>query len=40
MVKVLMFGHALREAVEDSEVEISLEESITLRQLFDNYPDQ
>ena len=39
MVKVLMFGHELREAVEDPEVEISLEESISLRQLFDNYPD-
>ncbi len=39
MVKVLMFGHALREAVEDPEVEISLEESISLGQLFDNHPD-
>ena len=28
MVKVLMFGHALREAVEDPEIEISLEQSV------------
>ncbi|MEC4681688.1 MAG: hypothetical protein VST67_13460 [Nitrospirota bacterium] len=39
MVKVFMFGLALREAVEDPEVEISLEESISLGQLFDNHPD-
>ena len=39
MVTVFMFGYALREAVEDPEVEISLEESISLRQLFDNHPD-
>ncbi len=39
MVKVFMYGHALREAVEDPEVEIFLEESISLRQLFDQYPD-
>ena len=39
MVKVLMFGHALREAVEDPEVEISLEQSVSLRQLLDDQPD-
>ncbi len=39
MVKVLMFGHALREAVEDPEVEISLEQSVSLRQLLEDYPD-
>ena len=35
MVKVLMFGHAIREVVEDPEVEISIEESISIRQLLD-----
>ena len=39
MVKVLMFGHAIREAVEDPEVEISLEESVSLRQLLDTYQE-
>ena len=39
MIKVLMFGHALREAVEDPEVEISLEQSVSLRQLLDDQPD-
>jgi len=37
MVKVLMFGHALREAVEDPEVEISLEQSVSLRQLLEDH---
>jgi molybdopterin converting factor small subunit len=39
MVKVLMFGHALREAVEDPEIEISLEQSVSLRQLLDAYQE-
>lgn len=39
MVKVLMFGHALREAVEDPEVEISLEQSVTLHQLLETYQE-
>jgi len=39
MVKVLMFGHALREAVEDPEVEISLEQSVSLRQLLETYQE-
>ena len=39
MVKVLMFGHALREAVEDPEVEISLEQPVSLRQLFEDHSD-
>ncbi len=39
MVKVLMFGHALHEAVEDPEVEISLEQSVSLRQLFEDHLD-
>jgi molybdopterin converting factor small subunit len=39
MVKVLMFGHALREVVEDPEIEISLEQSISLRQLLDSYQE-
>ena len=39
MVKVLMFGHALREAVEDPEVEISLEQSVTLCQLLETYQE-
>ncbi len=37
MVKVLMFGHEIREAVEDPEVEISLEQSVSLRQLFEDH---
>ncbi len=40
MVKVLMFGHALREAVEDPEVEIALEEPMSLRQLLNAHPEQ
>lgn len=40
MVKILMFGHALREAVEDPEVEIALEEPMSLRQLLNAYPEQ
>ena len=39
MVKVLMFGHALREAVEDPEVEISLEQSVSLGQLLETYQE-
>ncbi len=39
MVKVLMFGHALREAVEDPEVEISLTQSMSLRQILEGHPD-
>jgi molybdopterin converting factor small subunit len=39
MVKVLFFGHALREAVEDPEIEISLEQALSLRQLLEGYPD-
>ena len=39
MVKVLMFGHALREAVEDPEIEISLEQSVSLRQLLETYQE-
>ncbi len=33
MVKVLMFGHAIREVVEDPEVELTLDESVSIRQL-------
>jgi len=40
MVKVLMFGHALREAVEDPEVEITLDESVSLRQLLETFHEQ
>ncbi len=39
MVKVLMFGHALRETVEDPEVEISLEQSMPLNQLLETYQE-
>lgn len=39
MVKVLVFGHALREVVEDPEVEISLEESVSLHQLLESYQE-
>ena len=39
MVKVLMFGHALREVAEDPEVEISLEEPVSLRQLLDMHQE-
>ena len=40
MVKVLIFGHALREVVEDPEVEISLDEPTTLRGLLEGHPEQ
>ena len=40
MVKVLMFGHALREAVEDPEIEISLEEPVSLHQLLEVHQEQ
>ncbi|WP_342349118.1 MoaD/ThiS family protein [uncultured Nitrospira sp.] len=39
MVKVLIFGLLLREAVEDPEVEISLESPITIGQLLEDFPD-
>ncbi len=38
MVKVLIFGLALREAVEDPEVEITLENASTIRQLLEDFP--
>jgi molybdopterin converting factor small subunit len=34
-----MFGHALRDVVEDLEVEISLEQSISLRQLLEDHQE-
>ena len=40
MVKVLIFGHALREAVEDPEVEITLDKETSLRQLLEDHPEQ
>ena len=40
MVKILIFGLALREVVEDPEVEITLEKATTLHELLENYPDQ
>ncbi|MCA9499729.1 MAG: hypothetical protein MRJ67_10965 [Nitrospirales bacterium] len=39
MVKVLIFGLALREAVEDPEVEIMLGGATTIRQLLEDFPD-
>jgi sulfur-carrier protein len=39
MVKVLIFGLALRDAVEDPEVEITLEHPTTLRQLLEDCSD-
>lgn len=39
MVKVLIFGLSLRDAVADPEFEILLEQATTLRQLFENFPD-
>ncbi|GJL60655.1 MAG: hypothetical protein NPIRA03_35120 [Nitrospirales bacterium] len=39
MVKVLIFGLALREVVEDQEVEITLENATTIRQLLEDFPD-
>lgn len=39
MVKILIFGHALREVVEDPEVEISLEGSVSLHQLLEMYQE-
>ncbi len=39
MVKILIFGLALRDVVEDPEVEISLEKATTFRQLLEDYPD-
>jgi molybdopterin converting factor small subunit len=40
MVKILIFGLALREVVEDPEVEITLENATTLRELLEDFPDQ
>lgn len=40
MVKVLIFGHALRDVVEDPEVEIPVEEPTTLRALLEGHPEQ
>ena len=39
MVKILIFGHALREVVEDPEVEIDLNEPTSLRELLEGHPD-
>ncbi len=39
MVKILIYGHVLREAVEDPEIEIVLKEGVSLRQLLEEYPD-
>ena len=39
MIKILMFGHALKEVVEDPEVEISLEESLSIRKLLETYQE-
>lgn len=39
MVKILIFGLSLREAVEDPEVEISLESPTTIGQLLEDFPD-
>jgi sulfur-carrier protein len=39
MVKILIFGLALREVMEDPEVEITLEKATTLRQLLEDFPD-
>ncbi|PJA78271.1 MAG: hypothetical protein CO149_04945 [Nitrospirae bacterium CG_4_9_14_3_um_filter_51_5] len=39
MVKIVIFGLALRDVVEDPEVEITLEKATTLRQLLEDYPD-
>ena len=39
MLKVLIFGYALREVVEDPEVEISLENPTTLRSLLEEHPE-
>jgi molybdopterin converting factor small subunit len=39
MVKILIFGLALRDVVEDPEVEITLEKATTLCQLLEDYPD-
>ena len=39
MVKILIYGLALREVVEDPEVEITLEKATTLRELLEDYPD-
>jgi molybdopterin converting factor small subunit len=39
MVKVMIFGLLLREAVEDPEIEILLEKATTLRRLLEDYPD-
>ena len=39
MLKVLIFGHALREIVEDPEVEIPLKNTTTLRGLLEEHPD-
>lgn len=39
MLKVLIFGYALREVVEDPEVEIPLETPTTLRALLEEHPE-
>ena len=39
MLKVLIFGHALREVVEDPEVEMVLDDSTTLRMLLEEHPE-
>lgn len=39
MVKVLIFGLAFREAIEDPEVEIAIENATTIRQLLEDFPN-
>ena len=39
MIKVLVFGHALREIVEDPEMEIYLKDPMTLREFMQEHPE-
>ena len=38
MIKVLIFGQALRDAMEDQEVECEVAEPMTVRALFESHP--
>ena len=39
MIKILIFGHALREVVEDPEMEMPLKDPMTLREFMEGHPE-
>jgi len=40
MVTVLLFGQTLRDAVSESEIEVALQEPMTVKKLLESHPEQ